>query len=69
MKANGTDDPCEVLPNALARLQIRVVAEACQRAKEAAEQRVDRHALKEAKRVAGEAVRSELRDLLEKALK
>jgi hypothetical protein len=68
MNECGVDDPTEVLPQALARIQQRATAEACRAAKDVARAEVQAHAIKEARRIAQEAARNEIRALLQKAI-
>ncbi len=68
MGLSNTDDPVEVLPAALARVQQHSVAEARRAAENVARSEVQKHAIKEARRIAQETARNEIRALLQKAI-
>ena len=68
MQHCNTDDPVEVLPAALARVEQQAVAEARRAAENLARAEVQAHAIKEARRIGQETARDEIRSLLQKAL-
>jgi hypothetical protein len=68
MQRCKTDDPVEVLPAALARVEQQAVAEARRAAENVARAEVQAHAIKEARRIGQETARTEIRALLQKAI-
>jgi hypothetical protein len=67
MQRCNTDDPVEVLPVALARVEQQAVAEARRAAENVARAEVRAHAIKEARRISQETARNEILALLRKA--
>ena len=65
MQRCNTDDPVEVLPAALARVEQQAVAEARRAAENVARAEVRAHAIKEARRIGQETARNEIRALLQ----